>query len=140
MRGYSVLLFLLALPILGALGHDIYITYYAKDFDEVIAGGVKPMKFSDVGYLFTHYAPDFYNWIKDNVSPKTWKDIITPILEQSSSLIAAVPFLVTSVILLILKLLNLPPFGDGVSRRFKKGGFGFGSGDRKQGRFKYNRK
>ncbi len=140
MRGYSVLLFLLALPILGALGHDIYITYHAKDFDAVLAGGIKPMKFSDVGYLFTHYIPDFYTWIKDNVSPETWTGIITPVFEQSSSLVAAVPFLFASLVLLILKLCNLPPFSDGVSRRFKKGGYGFGSGDKKQGRFKYNRK
>ena len=32
MRGIPILCFLLALPVLAALGHDIYITYQDQDF------------------------------------------------------------------------------------------------------------
>ncbi|MDB5490990.1 MAG: hypothetical protein JWO78_839 [Micavibrio sp.] len=134
MRGYTFLLSFLTLPVLGAIGHDIYITYKDQDFD-------KTMMFSDVGYLWTHYHPDSFAWARTNLEPETWQHVITPVLEQSTILVSATPLILTAAVLAALKLLGLPPFREGGKMgRFKKGGFGFGSGDKKQGRFKYNRK
>ena len=136
MRGYTLLLTFLILPVLGALGHDIYITYQDQDFN-------KPMMFSDVGYLWTHYHPESYNWARSNFSPESWSYLVTFILEQKTMLVAGIPFAIAGIILLVLKLLGLPPFSGGglMGGRFKKkGGFNFGSGDKKQGRMKYNRK
>ncbi len=134
MRGYTLLLSFLILPVLGALGHDIYITYKDQNFD-------KPMMFSDVGYLWTHYSPETYDLAHQSLAHDTWLNIITPLLEQMTVVVSAVPFVLSAIILLILKLLRLPPFSDGARvGSFKKKGFGFGSGDKKQGKFKYNRK
>jgi len=135
MRGYTFLLTFLTLPVLGALGHDIYITYQDQDFN-------KPMMFSDVGYLWTHYHPESYNWARDNFSPESWGYLVAFVLEQKTMLVAAVPLAIAAVILAVLKLCGLPPFSGGIfgGRFNKKKGFSFGSGDKKQGRFKYNRK
>jgi hypothetical protein len=134
MRGYTFLLSFLALPVLAALGHDIYITYQDQNFD-------KAMMFSNVGWLWTHYHVDTFGFARENMSPANWHTFNVYVLEQKTILVAAVPFIVTAVILAILRILNLPPFRDSGSLvSFKKKGFGFGSGDKKQGRFKYNRK
>ena len=135
MRGIPILCFLLALPVLAALGHDIYITYQDQDFS-------KPMMFSDVGYLWVHYEPDSYKWAQENVSQGTWDSFLTPFLEQTTVVMAAVPAAIVYSLLLILKLCNLPPFSDGVrvGRGHKKGKFAYGNTDKSKGRFKYNRK
>lgn len=135
MRGLSILCFLLILPILGALGHDIYVTYQDQDFS-------KTMMFSDVGYLWTNYEPDTYKWAQKNVDQGTWDHVLTPILEQTSVVVAAVPALVTFSILILLRIFNLPPFRSDVSVKpgHRKGRFGFGSGDKGTGKMKYKRK
>lgn len=135
MRGFGILIFILLLPAFGALGHDIYVTYKDQDF-------TKTMMFSDVGYLWTNYEPDTYEWTKKNVEPATWDNIITPFLEQTSVIVAAIPALLLMSILLILRLLHLPPFADTVKvkKGHKKGDFSFGSGENKKGKMSYKRK
>jgi hypothetical protein len=135
MRGIPILCFLLALPVLAALGHDIYITYQDQDF-------TRAMMFSDVGYLWTHYEPGSYKWAQDNIDKATWDSFLTPLLEQSTVIIAAIPAVIVYSLLLILKLLNLPPFSDGVrvGKGHKKGNFAYSNTDKSKGRFKYNRK
>ncbi len=135
MRGIQILCVLLILPVLAALGHDLYITYQEQDF-------TKPMMFSDVGYLWTHYSPDSYKWVQDNIGKEKWVSIVTPLLEQTSVVVSAIPAAVVYSLLLILKLLNMPPFGDGVrvKKGHKKGDFAYSNTDKSKGRFKYNRK
>lgn len=135
MRGLSILCFLLVLPIFAVLGHDIYATYKDQDFS-------KTMMFSDVGYLWTRYEPDTYKWAQNNVDQETWDNILTPVLEQTSLLVAAIPAIVVFSLLLILRLFNLPPFASDVSvqKGHRKSRFSFGSGDRSKGPMKYKRK
>lgn len=135
MRGLSILCFLLVLPIFAVLGHDIYVTYKDQDYS-------KTMMFSDVGYLWTRYEPDTYKWAQNNVDQATWDNILTPVLEQTSVIIAAIPAIVVFSILIVLRLLNLPPFTSDVSvtKGHRKGRFSFGSGESGKGRMKYKRK
>lgn len=135
MRGLSILCFLLVLPIFAALGHDIYVTYQDQDFS-------KTMMFSDVGYLWTNYEPDTYQWAQKNVDQDIWDKYLTPLLEQTSVLVASVPAVVGFSILLILRLFNLPPFASDVTvkKGHQKGRFSFGSGERGKGKMKYRRK
>lgn len=136
MRGLSVLCFLLALPALAALGHDIYITYQDQDF-------TKTMMFSDVGFLWTRYGPESYKWAQDNLGKETWDGFLTPLLEQTTVIVAVIPALLVYTLLLLLKLLNFPPFSDG-TKTFghfrKKGNFSFSGTDKSQGKFRYKRK
>lgn len=134
MRGYTFLLSILALPVLAALGHDIYVTYQDQDLN-------KAMMFSNVGWLWTHYHAESFDTVRKSMSPENWHRLNVYVLEQKTILIAAVPFIIAAVILAVLRVLNLPPFQDaGSMGKFKKNGFSFGSGDKKQGRFKYKRK
>lgn len=112
MRGIAVLCFLLVLPILAVLGHDIYVTYQDQDF-------TKRMMFSDVGYLWTNYDPDTYEWAKKNVDQDTWDNLLTPFLEMTSVIVAAIPALVIFSLLLILRFFKLPPFAPPMSKSKK---------------------
>lgn len=135
MRGIFLLCFVLLIPALAALGHDLFITYQDQDF-------TKPMMFSDLGYLWTHYEPGSYKWARENIDQSTWDSTLTPLLEQTSVIAAFVPAGAVYILLLILKLLNLPPFSDGVrvGKGKKKGDFSYKNSDKSKGRFKYNRK
>jgi len=137
MRGIVVLCFLLVLPIFAALGHDIYVTYQEQDFTQ-------RMKFSNVRYLWSNYEHDTYEWAEKNIEPETWSNLVAPVLDQKSVIIAGVPALVIFSLLLILRLFQLPPFAPEVKvkKGHKKGDFGFGSGDRGKGKTKmsYKRK
>lgn len=57
MRGITFILFLLLLPVMGALGHDAYLSYKDQDFS-------KPMMFSDFGYLWSNYEPETFRWMQ----------------------------------------------------------------------------
>lgn len=136
MRGLSVVCFLVALPFLAVLGHDVYVTYQDQDL-------TREMMFSNLGYLWTSYGPESYKWAQDNIDKATWDSILVPVLKVRSVLATGVPAALFYALLGILKLLNLPPFSDG-TRRFghgpKKAGFSFKSTDPEKGRFKYKRK
>lgn len=137
MRGIVVLCFLLVLPIFAVLGHDIYVTYQEQDFTQ-------RMKFSNVRYLWSNYERDTYEWAEKNIEPETWSNLVAPVLDQKSVIVAGVPALVIFSLLLVLRLFQLPPFAPEVKvkKGHKKGDFGFGSGDRGKGKTKisYKRK
>ena len=133
MNGIFLLCFILAIPAFVALGHDIYLTYQEQDF-------TKTMMFSDVGYLWTTYSPETYAWAKENFEPGTWDAFLTPLLEQTTVLVALVPSIVAFIIAMLLKTLGLPPFAAARAGKTTGKNFSFGSGDRQQGKFKYKRK
>ncbi len=136
MRGLTILCFLLALPALAALGHDIYITYQDQDY-------TRAMMFSDVGFLWVEYWPEGYKWAQDNIDQEYWDGFLTPLLEQTTVIVAAAPAVLVYILLLFLKLFNLPPFSDGTKtfgKYGKKGAFSFSGGDKSKGKFRYKRK
>jgi hypothetical protein len=135
MQKYSVLIFFLCLPIVAALGHDIYITYHDENYN-------KAMMFSDIGYLWTHYSKDTYDWARENVDKGTWKKFIGPFLEQRTLLIASLPLIITFAVIAVLKLFRLTPSQKQVrvAKGHKKGNFGFEGTDKGKSRMKYKRK
>lgn len=134
MRGIQFLCFVLAIPALAALGHDIYLTYQDQDF-------TRTMMFSNLSYLWTHYSPDTYIWTMKNADPELWKNIIVPVLRCYTIIAAAAPAICVYTLLILLKVFNLPPFRDvSVRGGHKKGSFGFKSSDPVKSQFKYKRK
>lgn len=137
MRGIALLCFLLAVPFLAALGHDIYITYQNQDFTQ-------PLKFSALGYLWVHYGPESYKWAEANIDKGTWTHIQTWLLEQRTVVVTAVPALAVYALLLVLKLLHLPPFSDGArffsGKKSKDSDFTFSGAADKKTKLKYKRK
>ena len=129
MRTISLILFILALPILAVIGHDLYVTYQDQDFS-------KAMMLSDVGYLWRNYAPGAFEWAENNIDKSTWSGLIVPVLEQTAAVVAAIPFLLTLAIAMLLKAIE----GSGSFKGTKRKSFSFGSGENKKGRFTYKRK
>ena len=134
MRGIGLLCFVLSLPAFAALGHDLYVTYQDQDF-------LKPMMFSNIGYIWTHYSPETYIWAMKNISPDIWTGFVAPFLRFYTVLAAAAPAVLVFVVAGTLKIFNLPPFREiSVGRGFKKGQFGFKNADPSKSRIKYKRK
>ena len=134
MRGLGLLCFILILPVLGALGHDVYVTYQDENF-------AKTMMFSNVQYLWTHYSPETYVWSMKNIDPALWKGYIVPVIQLYTVIAAGIPAAIVFSVLILLRLLGLPPFRDvSVARGHKRGQFGFKSTNAAKGRMKYKRK
>lgn len=141
MRDFALPAFVLALPALAALGHDIYMAY-----NNTQLAVTERFYLSDLGWLWVNYHPETYNWALENTDEVVWNGIVDPVLQGSAFYVLGAPFAAFVVILLFLKIFGLGPFeGQGLrfslgggSRR-KKDGFAFGGGGAK-GRTKYKRK
>jgi hypothetical protein len=79
MRGRYLLIFIVCLPTLAVIGHDVMMYYFHQD---------KGFMFSTPGYLWTHYQLDSYKWVVQNASPDVWA-IIDYILAQKAIIVAA---------------------------------------------------
>ncbi len=139
MRDHYLLAFVLALPALGVLGHDVYLAY-----NNTLLPLEERFYLSDVGWLWKEYSPDTYQWALDNTDPVMWTAFIDPVLQGSAFYVFGAPFAIFVVVMLFMKIFGLGPFeGHGMhvpmgasSRKGK--GFAFGGGGK--GRTKYKRK
>ena len=133
MRTLSILMFVFMIPFLGALGHDLYVTYKDQDF-------AKPMMFSDIGYLWTTYEPTSFEWTKQNVEPSTWTGFLTPALEQTTVVVTGIPVALIGLLMLLMKFIDFSTLM--ASKKPGRGkGFAFKGGlDKKQQKFDYKRK
>jgi hypothetical protein len=132
MRGLVILCFLLALPPLAVLGHDVYLAYYGPDMKPDHA-----IQLSDVGWLLKTYTPDAHQWLVDNTDKDVWDKYVGPLLEQTALFVALPPFLLAAFITLVIKLVNWRPAGGG---KFKGKKSGIAFGEEKGGKTKYKRK
>jgi hypothetical protein len=132
MRGLHLLCFILFLPLAAAVGHDLYMAYNANQ-----AGSPVAFQLSDLGWLWTTYAPENFQWVKSNADSDFWVRYIDPILEQPAALVAAVPFVLSLIAVIAGKFVAT---GQGLFfRRGSDGNFSFREGEEKK-RAKYKRK
>lgn len=107
--------FILLLPLLAAIGYDLYTNFYKNEENraKIEALQIEPEAFmaSDFGYLFVTHTPSFYDNAKRMVGEETWKRWVDPVLQQYTTVVAAVPFAVFMVWLLIAKIFDIWPFG-----------------------------
>ena len=82
---YIVLALFLALPALAALGHDIWLAY-GKEFDYT-----KPIRLSNLGWLWQVYHGETYEWARENINPDSWKNLVEPLLLQKSVIVGLFP-------------------------------------------------
>jgi hypothetical protein len=99
MRVLMVLCFLFTLPLLAAIGHDVYYAYQQNP-----AAIIQAFQFSDLGWLWLTYAGDSYHSVRDMIDPGLWKKFIGPVLEQKSIVVAAVPALICYVLFFTFKI------------------------------------
>ena len=140
MRGTFLLGFLLTLPPLAALGHDLYLAYGQTDEIDI----TQPFHLSDVGWLRQKYSADTLRIAKSGFDPSTWQDYVLPILKTDAVIAAGIPAAIFFITVLTLKVMRSGAFaikmGAGGGHRAKKGGdFGHGA-ERKAAPMKYKRK
>jgi hypothetical protein len=134
MRGLAILCFLLALPPLAAIGHDVYLAYYSPD-----ALPDHKIQLSALGWLLKTYEPDAHQWLVDNTDKDMWDNYIGPLLEQKALFVTLPPFVLALAITLALKLVSWRPSLGGEGK-FKGNKKGFSFKEEKAGKLKYKRK
>ena len=143
MRDFYLPAFILALPALAALGHDIYLAY--NNTELAVADR---FYLSDLGWLWTTYHPDSYKWATENVDNVVWTAFVDPVLQMSAVYVLGAPFAVWALSMIVFKIFGLGPFenhgllmqlGNIGSGKKRKDGFAFGSSGMKN-RPRYKRK
>ncbi len=146
MRDIFLLAFILSLPALAVLGHDVYLAYTNIHLE---AG--ERFYLSDLGWLWVNYSPDSYDWMIENTDATIWNGFIDPALKESALLIACGPLALYVSIVLIMKIFGLGSFeGQGLFKPLpkagknkaqkKKGDFAFSSSNSAKKQTKYKRK
>lgn len=115
--GIKLFCFLLLLPFLAAIGHDLYAAYYSdpEKVAKLEALDIDPQSYqvSDAGYLLVHYAPKFYEDARLTVGEETWVKYLDPILKQYTFVVALIPAVIFYLYLLFAFVLGIPPFSSG---------------------------
>lgn len=106
MSGVRFVCFLLALPLLAALGHDAYV-YYESAYQK---GENLPFRLSDIGYIWKTYSPGTLELVKQSVLEDTWKGWVVPLLELPSVLVGGGFAGIGYAILTALWLFGVWPF------------------------------
>lgn len=118
-------LFLLFLPFLAAVGHDLYASYYAPEEQRarIEALEIDPTVYqmSDFGYLFTAYTPEFYENTRTAVGEDSWKNWVDPILKLYTIVVALIPLGLFVVWLLISRIFDIWPFSEPVAKAARAG-------------------
>lgn len=142
MRDLYLIAFILLIPALAVLGHDIYMAYNNTELEVT-----ERFWLSDLGWLWVNYSPDTYNWAVDNTDAAIWNSIVDPLLQESALYVSSAPFAAFLVIIIFLKIFGIGPFeGQGLMTfiqtagiKKKKGDFSFSGGGSKK-KAKYKRK
>jgi hypothetical protein len=137
MRFLILLFFILCLLPVGALAHDLYLAYQDAQQSNVQFGD-KPLRFSDIGWLWIQYSPDTYDWARRGVNPETWRRLIDPVLGQTALIATLVPPALIGALIVVLKLLKNTALGHRMGNA-GKGGISL-HGDKSKGRVSYKRK
>lgn len=125
--GAKLWCFLLLIPFIMAVGHDLWANYYSTQEQKTRLESfeIDPMAYqgSDVGYLLVTYAPSLYENARTVVGETAWTKWIDPVLRLYTFVVALVPFFLFSVWLLISRIFDIWPFAGSapVGKAGKKG-------------------
>ena len=112
--GSKLFLFILFLPFLLALGHDLHLAYFSNDEKiqqlENLNIDTSQFRISDLGWVWTNRSADSYEWARQNVSTDTWQNILDPILQLPTMVVALIPFVFGILILMIMFVLGVGPY------------------------------
>lgn len=114
MNGVRFFMFIVLIPALVALGHDIYlfvIDGHVDQFPEVITDGERPIKsfFASLGWIWTNYHPESYKWTVQNVSAEDWA-LINSVLSKKAVVLGLGFAGFFYAILGVFKILGVWPF------------------------------
>ena len=123
------ILFILLIPFLLSLGHDVYINYFSDDqkIREIKNLRINTDKFmlSDLGWVWQEYSPSTLEMARDMTREDSWKTDIDPILAQPTLYVSIIPFIAGVIGLLVTFILGIWPFSRfGDQRKRDKAGYG----------------
>ena len=110
----KTILFILFIPFLAAVGHDVYLNYFSTpekmkqverlqiDIDEYVI--------SDTGWIWHEYAKDTMDAARGAVPTEVWDSYINPILELPTMLVFGIPLALGILFLVITFALGVGPF------------------------------
>lgn len=105
-----ILLFILLIPFLASLGHDIYYNYLSDDIKikqlqrlQIDPNDFKP---SDFGWLWREYGMGTFEAVRDSANQNTWKNYIDPVLRQSAVITFGLGLLTVLALMLINKVVS----------------------------------
>lgn len=91
------ILFLVSIPFLAAIGHDIYLN---------IVNNEEQIKMSAVGFIWMQYSPETFGEARNWVDPQQWALLNDYVLEQKAVLVTGILAGLFYVLAVILKLLT----------------------------------
>ena len=116
MSGVRLFMFVVLLPALAALGHDIYLFYTHEGVNNVVADATQAIAdkgaftlFASLGYIWTQYDPENYKLIAQSLDEETWSALNT-LLSYKAFFVGLAFAGFFYVLLGCLKLLSVWPF------------------------------
>lgn len=115
--GIKLLCFLLLIPCLAAIGHDLYSAYFSDPAKvaQLEALNINPEDYqvSDAGYMLLKYTPEFYESSRTIIGEHAWLSYVDPILKQYTFVVALIPAALFYLYLLFAFVLGIAPFSSG---------------------------
>ena len=140
----KTIIFILFIPFLAAVGHDIYMNYFSTPEKikqvERLQIDIDGYVMSDTGWIWHEYSKDTINAVRDAVPTEIWDSYINPILELPTMLVCGIPLVLAILFLVISFALGVGPFAHrGKMRKQKPDDFAvYRKAEEK--RVKFNRK
>ncbi len=108
------ILFILLIPFLLSLGHDLYLNYVSNSprAEQIKSLRVAPnaLIVSDAGWIWQEYSPNSMQMTKDMIGEDVWGQNIDPLLTKPTMSLTIIPFVVGVIALLITFILGVWPF------------------------------
>ncbi len=123
----GLFLFIVAIPILIALGHDLYLFYINME---------RGFMLSTPGFIWTQYHPESYKWIVEQTAPRWWP-YINFVLGLKAVVVAA---FFSSFILILTGIIKIISPSQGGSTSSSEKRIDKILGNKTKSRIKYNRK
>lgn len=108
------ILFILLIPFLLSLGHDLYLNYVSNSprAEQIKSLRVAPnaLIVSDAGWIWQEYAGNSMRAAKDLMGTNRWEQNIDPILKKPTMSLTIIPFAIGLVYVSITFIFVLWPF------------------------------
>lgn len=122
MRGIHLFMFIILIPAIAALGHDIYLFTQNSSVNEATEllqenAANADSFFADLGFVWTEYAPESYKQTVEILEPEQWK-VVNGILAHKAVIVALAFAGAVYALLFLLSLLKVWPFATAKADKF----------------------
>lgn len=105
MSSTQIFIFIVFLPVIFVLGHDIYLFTQDSSVDELTAafsgkGRSITSFFADAGFLWTKYHPESYKTLAENLTTEQWS-IVSKVLSYTAIILALIVSALTSLLVFV---------------------------------------